>query len=82
MRRDFFIKFLKYAKVNRFPNLEIDARLSIYAHLTNNFNVLNDSLTIYNYDNKGITSKYKKFSINWWKKRYEAFEYYKYLSKN
>ena len=81
MRRDFFIKFLKYAKVNRFPNLEIDARLSIYAHLTNNFNVLNDSLTIYNYDNKGITSKYTKFSINWWKKRYEAFEYYKYLSK-
>ena len=33
------------------------------------------SKNIYNYDENGISSKYKKFSKFWWKKRNEAFEY-------
>ena len=35
----------------------------------------------YNYDQDGITSRYNKFNILWWKKRNEAFEYTKFLSK-
>ena len=35
----------------------------------------------YNFDQHGITSKYKKFSLLWWKKRSEAFEYTKFLTK-
>ena len=38
-------------------------------------------LTIYNYDENGISSKYKKFSKNWWKKRDEAFSYMIFLMK-
>ena len=39
------------------------------------------NLTIYNFDYLGITSKYKKFSLNWWKKRGEAFDFMKILMK-
>ena len=79
VRRNFFKKFLKVINKNKFPNLEIDARISIYAFLTNNFNSINESYTYYNDHMLGITSKYNKYSCMWWQKRKEAFEYMYYL---
>ena len=81
IRRNFLIKFFKLVKNNEFPNLEIDARLCIFASLKKEFNITKKSLTFYNYDPFGITSKYKKFSLSWWQKRNEAFEYSKFLTK-
>ena len=80
-KRSFFLKFLTVLRKNEFPNLEIDARLSIYAHLKKQFFVSRKCLTIYNYDETGISSKYKKFSKSWWKKRDEAFKYMIFLIK-
>ncbi len=80
IRRSFLKTFFKFAKKHEFPNLEIDARLAIFAFLKNEFKITKNCLTNYNYDNYGITSKYKKFSVPWWKKRNEAFEYTKYLT--
>ena len=51
----------------------------MYANLKNKLKVLNKSYTFYNTDPKGISSKYKKFSKLWWKKRNEAFDYLQYL---
>ena len=81
VRRKFLIKFFKLVEKNKFPNLEIDARLCIFAYLKKEFKVTKECLTIYNYDKSGITSNYRKFSLSWWKKRNEAFEYTKYLTK-
>lgn len=81
LRRKFFTKFLKYIEKNKYPNLEIDSRLVIYAFLNKNLKVINKSFTIYNIDQFGITSNYKKFSKNWWIKRKEAFDYMEYLMK-
>lgn len=81
IRRKFFNNFLNYLSKNNFPNLEIDARLSIFAHINNTFQVIDKVFTIYNNDNKGISSNYSKFSKNWWKKRNEAFSYMVFLKK-
>jgi len=81
VRRNFFYNFFKFSQMAKFPNLEIDARLSIYAFLNNEFHVLKNNLTVYNFDRHGISSTYKKYSIGWWKKRKEAFEYMKILMK-
>ena len=81
IKRDFLLKFLKFLNKDKHPNLEIDARLSIYAFLLNEFFVTKKNLTIYNYDEFGISSKYKKYSKYWWKKRNEAFDYLIYLQK-
>ena len=79
-RRSFFTKYLKYIKKNNFYNLEIDARLLIYAHhYCEDFNIINNNLTTYIDDSLGISSNYKKYSINWWLKRFQAFEYLKLL---
>ena len=80
-KRSFFLKFLKVLRKDQFPNLEIDARLSIYAYLKNQLFFSKKCLTIYNYDEIGISSKYKKFGKFWWKKRNEAFKYMIFLSK-
>jgi len=81
VRRDFFKNFLKLSYSHQFSNLEIDARLCIYAFLNHEFKTINKIFTVYNYDQYGITSKYKKFGTNWWKKRNEAFDYMKILMK-
>lgn len=81
IRRKFFYNFFKVSEIKKFPNLEIDARLSIYAYLNNQFNLLQKTFTIYNFDNLGITSSYNKFSLNWWQKRSEAFDFLKILMK-
>ena len=80
IRRSFFLTFMKFSRKNFFPNLEIDARMAIFAyHYLNDFNILKKKLTIYFKDNEGISSRYKKFNKMWWSKRYEAFEYLKYI---
>ena len=81
VRRKFFNNFLKLSKEDKFPNLEIDARLCIYAFLKDEYRSIKKNLTIYNHDEHGITSSYKKFTFNWWKKRKEAFDYMKILMK-
>ena len=61
-------------------NLEIDARLIIFfSFFLKEYNIIKNKLTIYNYDSNSITSKIKKYSINWWLRRYEAFKYLKYI---
>ena len=80
-KRSFFLRFLKVLRKDQFSNLEIDARLSIYAYLKNQLFFSKKCLTIYNYDEIGISSKYKKFGKFWWKKRNEAFKYMIFLFK-
>jgi glycosyltransferase involved in cell wall biosynthesis len=81
-RRVFFKKFLQNIKKNDYSNLEIDARLAIYSNsFLNDFNIIKNKLTNYTIDSTGISSKYPKFSINWWTKRYEAFQYLRFILK-
>ena len=68
---------MKFLEKKKYPNLEIDARLSIFAFQMKKFSIIKKNLTNYNYDKNGISSNYSKFSIAWWKKRNEAFSYLK-----
>ena len=80
LSRSSFKKFFKYAKFNDFPNLEIDARITIFYYFyLKEYRILDKELTIYNYDKDGITAKIKKFSKIWWLRRIEAFEYLKFI---
>ena len=81
IRISYFNEFLKYIEKKKFPNLEIDSRLIIFAFLKNDLKIINKSFTVYNFDETGITSNYEKFNIKWWKKRKEAFAYMEFLMK-
>jgi glycosyltransferase involved in cell wall biosynthesis len=75
IRRKFFSEFLPYLKKNSFEDLEVDARLVIFAYIKKEFRYIEKSYTYYNNHMEGITSDYKKYSLNWWKKRNDAFQY-------
>mgnify|MGYP006145586707 CR=1 FL=1 len=82
LRRNFIINFLKNINKNDYPHLEIDARLTIFSKFyMNEYNVINNNLTYYNYDPKGITANIKKFSKTWWIRRSEAFYYLRTIMK-
>ena len=75
-------KFIFFAKMYEFPNLEIDARLNIFMKFYyNEYNFIEKKLTIYNDDQFGITSKIPKFSKHWWFRRIEAYNYMQYILK-
>ena len=68
LEENFFTNFLNFLEKNKYPNLEVDARLSIFAFQKNKFFIIKKNLTNYNLDKNGISSGYNKFSIPWWKK--------------
>ena len=74
-KRKFLENFLKTANLNSFPNLEIDARISIFAYLKDEFKVIASKFTYYIDNENSISSNYKLFSNNWWKKRMEAYKF-------
>ena len=47
----------------------------------NEYNIINQCLTIYNYDPHGITANIPKYSKFWWIRRKQAFEYLRFLFK-
>jgi glycosyltransferase involved in cell wall biosynthesis len=82
LRRKFFKTFLKNIYKNNFPNLEIDARLSIFSKFyMNEYTIHSKKLTYYNYDHNGITANIKKYSKRWWIRRSEAFSYLRIIIK-
>ena len=81
VRKSYFKNFLKIVLPSKFPNLEIDARISIYTYLKKEFVFIKQSYTTYKTDTNGITSNYRKYQKKWWIKRMEAFNYMLYLSK-
>ena len=81
IERQYLNKFLKYIRKDQYPDLEIDSRIVIYSYLKKELNFINKSFTYYRENVDGITSKYNKFSYNWWKKRYQAYQYMFFLMK-
>ena len=80
LKRNEFDFFLKNIEKKKYKNLEIDARIVIFfMFYYNQYNILYKKLTFYNFDKDGITAKIPKFSANWWLRRYQAFEYLKFV---
>ncbi len=80
-KRNFFENFIKMANLKSFSNLEIDARLSIFAYLKNEFKVTRNKFTYYIDNENSISSNYKSLSMNWWKKRMEAYKFMHLLTR-
>ena len=78
IKRKYLKIFFKNIEINKYKNLEIDARINIFFNFyLNDYNIINEKLTYYNFDNLGITSNIPKFSRKWWLRRSEAFDYLK-----
>ena len=59
--KKYLINFLNYVYKNKFPDLEIDARIVIYSFLMKELNIINYSYTYYRDNSPGITLNIKIF---------------------
>ena len=73
IRKDNLQVFFKKHNPYKFSLLEIDARLFFYSKIfQKDHYLLNKVLTLYTLDSNGISSKFKKFSKEWFQKRKQA----------
>ncbi len=81
-KRDFFSKFLKITKNDNYNYLEIDAKLVIFANFYyNSVYRTNSFLSYWRLNSVELSTITKKFTIKWFIKRKEAFEYVKFIMK-
>jgi glycosyltransferase involved in cell wall biosynthesis len=82
MRRNFFVKIFNKISFKKFFNIWFDFRVAFYSYfLSKNFEILDKRLTYYFIDPTGASSEFKHLTLNWWRRRVEAFEFYNYLFK-
>ena len=68
---------LNCIKDERFTDVWMDLRIHLYTkHVNNDYLVINENLTYYRQSQENVSSKFKKFSKNWWTRRYDAYEYF------
>ena len=82
MKRDFFEKVFPQISFKKFFNIWFDFRVAFYSFfISKNFEILDKKLTYYFIDPKGVSSNFNYLTSNWWIRRSEAFDFYKYLFK-
>jgi glycosyltransferase involved in cell wall biosynthesis len=82
MKRDFFEKVYPQISFKKFFNIWFDFRVAFYSYfISKNFEILDKKLTYYFIDPNGVSSNFNYLTFNWWVRRSEAFEFYKYLFK-
>ena len=82
IKKKYLKKILNKIQIKRFPSIWFDFRLTLQVFLDfKKLNIINKHLTYYQQSNTGVSSNYKKFSLNWWKRRCEAHNFYLYLCK-
>lgn len=76
IKRKYLKLFFQNIKLNKYKNLEIDAKINIFFKFYfDEYNILYKRLTNYNYDSFGITANIPKYSKKWWLRRSEAFDF-------
>lgn len=82
IKRDFLEKYKKIIYIKNFSMLTLDFRIAVIANtLLNDYFLLEKNLTYYFQDDKGEASKFKKFGVNWWKRRNQAHSFMKLILK-
>ena len=83
IRKEIVDELLESISFDRFTDVWMDLRISIFAkYILKRFDVINENLTYYRKTDVNISSKFKKFSKNWWKRRRQAHEYFYKFSKD
>ena len=83
IKKSIFEKLYESISSNNFTDVWMDLRICIYAqYVLNQYNKINQNLTYYRKTDHNVSSKFKKYSKNWWKRRKQAHEYFYFFCKN
>lgn len=82
IKKRYLEKIIKKIEIKKFPSIWFDFRVTLQVFLDfKKLIILNKNLTFYHKSPYSVSSAYKKFSLNWWKRRKEAHDFYLYLCK-
>ena len=83
IRKDFITNLFNSTMTDNFTNIWLDLRILIYSKYLHSYNIINENLTYYRQTDDNVSSKFRKFSRNWWQRRKEAHDYFfEFMKKN
>ena len=82
VRRKYLLKIWKKISIKKYKNIWLDFRLINQAIIDfNKVYMIPNYLTMYQQKESSASSRFKKFSKDWWHRRIEAYKFLKYLYK-
>ena len=82
IRRNYLKKIFRNLNIKKYPTVWFDFRIAFQSYIDyKKINFINRHLTYYQQSSNSASSQYARFSKNWWKRRKEAHNFVKYLSK-
>tara|TARA_B100000989_G_C19481134_1_gene445169 strand:+ start:176 stop:958 length:783 start_codon:yes stop_codon:yes gene_type:complete len=83
IRKDCFNELLKTIYYKDFTDIWLDLRICLFSkYILKDFHIINENLTFYRKTATNESSKFKKFSKNWWKRRTQAHQFFQKFSKD
>ena len=77
VKKDIVKDLFKSISTTSYTDVWMDLRLGLYAqYILKNFIRVDENLTYYRRTENNISSQFKKYSKNWWKRRSQAHEYF------
>ena len=77
IKKEVFDELFTAISSKDFTDVWMDLRVCIYAqYVLKNFSKVNENLTYYRRTENNVSSKFKKYSKNWWKRRSQAHQYF------
>ena len=81
IKKSFTNEIFRNVSSEDYTNIWLDLRILLFSKYLHSYNVINEKLTYYRQTEDNISSKFKKYSSNWWIRRNEAHEYFLILQK-
>ena len=83
IRKSHFDELLKFISYNDFTDVWADLRICLFSkYILKDFHLIKENLTFYRKTTSNISSKFKKFSKNWWKRRRQAHKFFQKFSED
>mgnify|MGYP002010056334 CR=1 FL=1 len=77
VKKNCFLELLDLISYEDYTDVWIDLRISLFSkYILKDFHILNENLTFYRKTEFNVSSKFRKFSKNWWKRRRQAHEFF------
>ena len=83
IKKNCFEELLKVISYKDFTDVWLDLRICLFSkYILKDFHIINENLTFYRKTASNISSKFNKFSKNWWKRRMQAHQFFQKFSKD
>ena len=69
-------KVFKSTIDNKFTDIWLDLRILLIAKYLHDYHVVSENLTYYRQTEDNVSSKFTKYTKNWWRRRKQAHSYF------